>query len=310
MKKIRLGTRGSRLALWQASFIEGELAREHPGIPLERVIIKTEGDRDQTSSLMAIGGQGVFTKALENALLDDRIDIAVHSLKDLPTKMHPDLSLGAVPPRGPVEDVLVTARGHALSEFPAGSTVATGSIRRRSQLMRLRPDLIFTDLRGNIETRLRKIIDLDVDAVLMARAALVRLELNQVPYYTFKIDEMIPGVGQGAIGVQIRAADEDINALVRPLDHLPSRQAVIAERAFLRALDSDCQFPVGCYATIRDGQAVVTGYVGSPDGISVFRDQVAGDRNESAGLGIELAGRLLKLGAGELLDQFRDESTS
>jgi hydroxymethylbilane synthase len=310
MKKIRIGTRGSRLALWQASFIEAELKREHPDIPLERIIIKTEGDRDQTSSLTIIGGQGVFTKALETALREDQIDIAVHSLKDLPTKMHPELSLGAVPLRGPVEDVLVTANGYSLSDFPAGSTVATGSIRRRSQLMSLRPDLLFKDLRGNIETRLKKLLNSNLDAILMARAALVRLELDQIPYYTLKIDEMIPGVGQGAIGIQIRGADTDISSLVQPLNHLPSYQAVIAERAFLRELDSDCQFPVGCYATVQDGQVVITGYVGSPDGKSVFRDQIADDNNESAALGRELAGRLVKLGADKLLEQFRNKSSS
>ena len=304
MNNIRLGTRGSRLALWQANFIENTLKREHSNITIERIIIKTEGDRDQISSLMQIGGQGVFTKALETALLEDKIDIAVHSIKDLPTKMHPELLLEAIPLRGPVEDVIVTTKGYSLSELPAGSIVATGSIRRRSQLMSLRQDLIFTDLRGNIETRLRKIKESNIDAILMARAALVRLELDQFPYYTFIIDEMIPGVGQGAIGVQIRRAESNISDLVRPLNHQPSYQAVIAERAFLRELDSDCQFPVGCYAMIQDEQVVIIGYVGSPDGKSVFRDRIVGNKNESPDVGRELASKLLNLGADKLLEQF------
>ena len=214
MKTIRIGTRGSQLALWQANYVEEMLQKHNPGISLQRIIIKTEGDSDQKTSLSVIGGQGVFTKAIEEALLENQIDVAVHSLKDLPSKMAPGLMLGAVPERGPVEDVLVMSDGRSFMELPMGAKIATGSIRRKSQLLNKRADLEITDLRGNINTRLRKLKEEDIDAIIMARAALVRLELNEVRYYTFDVDEMIPAVGQGAVGIQLREDDDEVHKLV------------------------------------------------------------------------------------------------
>jgi hydroxymethylbilane synthase len=250
MQKIRIGTRGSRLALWQADYIEHLLRQSNNDIELERIIIKTEGDRDQSSSLTQIGGQGVFTKAIEEALLENRIDVAVHSLKDLPSAMPEGLFLAAVPERGPVEDVLVTKDGLSLNELGEGASVATGSIRRCSQLLHLRPDLDIQDLRGNIETRLNKLYQQNLDGIIMARAAIYRLELDHVKYYSFSTDEMVPGVGQGAVGVQTRADDLATNEVVRLISHQETFDAVTAERAFLNELDSGCQFPVGAYARI------------------------------------------------------------
>jgi hydroxymethylbilane synthase len=305
-KKIRLGTRGSRLALWQAAFVESELRTNRPDISVERVIIKTEGDRDQSSSLTQIGGQGVFTKTIENALLEGRIDIAVHSLKDLPSKMADGLVLGAVPQRGPVEDVLVTRNGISLGDLPRGARIATGSIRRRSQLLNLRPDLNVTDLRGNIDTRLRKLEEENLDAIIMARAALVRLGLDEVAYYTFSTDEMIPSVGQGAIGVQIRAGDKIIEDAVSCLVHLPTHQAVTAERAFLSELDSGCQFPVGAFANVQGGTVKIIGFVGSKDGKSVVKESHTSGKEYPQNAGRELAVRLRDLGAADILDRFRN----
>jgi hydroxymethylbilane synthase len=310
MKKIRIGTRGSRLALWQARTIEDELRRIAPDVACEIVIVKTQGDRDKRSSLTQIGGLGVFTKEIETALLDDKIDIAVHSLKDLPSDMTAGLSLAAVPARGPVEDVLVSSRGVALRDLPKGAVVGTGSIRRRSQLLHLRPDLQMKDLRGNIDTRLQKIQEGEYDAIVMARAALVRLEMDDVLYSVFDRREVVPAVGQGAIGVQTRDGDEFVAVCVQPINHVPTFQAVTAERAFLHTLDSGCQFPVGAYASIDNDRLEIDGFVGSEDGTSVFIESHDGPSELPSEAGIELAERLIDLGALQLLKEYRDGKAS
>ncbi len=301
MQKIRIGTRGSRLALWQTDYIEHLLRRTDKDIELERIIIKTEGDRDQHSSLTKIGGQGVFTKAIENALIENQIDVAVHSLKDLPSTMTEGLFLAAVPERGPVEDVLVTKGGIALNVLAKSSSVATGSIRRRSQLLNLRPDLIITDLRGNIETRLNKLYQQNLDGIIIARAALFRLELNQVKFYTFSTEEMVPGVGQGAIGMQTRANDIVTNHIVKLVSHQDTFNAVTAERAFLNELDSGCQFPVGAYACIDEDVLKITGFVGSENGQKIYRETLEGAVETAENLGRQLAQSFIKQGAQELL---------
>ena len=303
MQKIRIGTRGSRLALWQADYIEHLLRQTNSDVELERIIIKTEGDRDQNSSLTQIGGQGVFTKAIEDALLENRIDLAVHSLKDLPSAMPEGLFLAAVPERGPVEDVLVTKDGLSLNELGEGASVATGSIRRCSQLLHLRPDLDIQDLRGNIETRLNKLYQQNLDGIIMARAAIYRLELDHVKYYSFSTDEMVPGVGQGAVGVQTRADDLETNDVVRLISHQETFDAVTAERAFLNELDSGCQFPVGAYARIEDDVLKMTGFVGSDDGETIYRESMEGSVKEAENLGRKLAQSFIKRGAQELLQK-------
>ena len=303
MQKIRIGTRGSRLALWQADYIEHLLRQTNTDVELERIIIKTEGDRDQSSSLTQIGGQGVFTKAIEDALLENRIDLAVHSLKDLPSAMPEGLFLAAIPERGPVEDVLVTKDGLSLNELGEGASVATGSIRRCSQLLHLRPDLDIQDLRGNIETRLNKLYQQNLDGIIMARAAIYRLELDHVKYYSFSTDEMVPGVGQGAVGVQTRADDLATNEVVRLISHQETFDAVTAERAFLNELDSGCQFPVGAYARIEDDVLKMTGFVGSDDGETIYRESMEGSVKEAENLGRKLAQSFIKQGAQELLQK-------
>ena len=304
MRTIRVGTRGSNLALWQANFVQSTLEQLFPDTPFERVIIKTEGDRDQHSSLTQIGGQGVFTKEIEDALLSRQIDIAVHSLKDLPSNMSEGLFLGAVPKRGPVEDVLVTQNGQNIGDLPEKARVATGSIRRRSQLLKLRPDLIITDLRGNIDTRLRKLEEQDLDAIIMAKAAIVRLKLDHVRYTSFSTEEMIPGVGQGAVGIQVRSDDEEVKQIVSAMSDNDTLLAVTAERAFLQKLDSGCQFPVGGYAEINGGKLKLTGYVGNEDGSKVIIDTLSSDAAEASETGKKLAEILISKGAMELLKGF------
>lgn len=307
MRKYKIGTRGSALALWQATFIENNLRRQHPDIQFERVIIKTEGDRDQKSSLSKIGGQGVFTKSLEDALSDGRIDIAVHSLKDLPSTIPNNLRLAATPQRGRVEDVLITKDGKKLTELPEHAVVATGSIRRRAQLLHLRPDLQMRDLRGNIDTRLRKLLELDLDAIIMARAALLRLQLSEVVYSVLSLDEMIPAIGQGAIGVQIRADDKTALKMLKTINHLPTFLAISAERSFLRELDSGCQFPVGAYASVQDSRLSMIGFVSSSDGKTFIKDSVTGQASTAEMLGRALGQKLIAKDALQILKECTNE---
>lgn len=304
MGTIRVGTRGSNLALWQATFVRETLEKHHPGIRFEQVIIKTEGDLDQKSSLSQIGGQGVFTKEIEKALLNNTIDIAVHSLKDLPSKMPEGLILGAVPERGYVEDVLITENGKTLEQLPQNAKVATGSIRRKSQLLHIRPDLIISDLRGNIDTRLRKLKESGIDGIIMAKAAILRLELEQVLYYEFNTDEMIPAVGQGAIGIQVREEDNVVEDIIQALNHQDTFHAVTAERALLATLDSGCQFPVGAFARVSGKELDISGFVGSEDGKNILHEKMKSKVEDVWGTGRILAEKLLDRGAKSLLDAF------
>lgn len=303
---LKIGTRGSRLALWQADYIAQLLRHHHPEVILERVIIKTEGDRDQHSSLTRIGGLGVFTKAIEEALLDERIDIAVHSLKDLPSTMADGLVLAAVPERGAAEDALVSADGRSFRDLPEGARIATGSIRRRAQLLYWRPDLKMSDLRGNIDTRLKQLHTRQLDGLIMARAALERLQLREVAFHLFAIEEMIPAVGQGAIGVQIRNEDAETKTLVSVFNHSATYQAITAERAFLRTLDSGCQFPVGAFACVRNHTLHLQAFVGSEDGRKVIKDETEGDPAQAEHLGRILAERFIEKGAQAILGRVND----
>ena len=234
MTPLRIGTRGSPLALWQAHHVAGLLRPR----PVELVEIQTSGDIDRSTSLVQIGGQGVFTKEIQRALLDGRVDVAVHSLKDLPTVEVEGLVLGAVPPRGPTGDALVSLKHRRFEDLPAGAVVATSSLRRRAQLLHRRPDLKLIDIRGNVETRLRKLEEQNLDATILAEAGLVRLGLADRITEILDPSWMLPAVGQGALGLECRAEDDTLG-LLRGLDDAATRQAVLAERAFLRAMGGD-----------------------------------------------------------------------
>jgi hydroxymethylbilane synthase len=301
MRTVKIGTRGSQLALYQADFVLNLLQKYFPDKHFERVIIKTQGDRDQLSSLTKIGGIGIFTKTIEESLLKNAIDIAVHSLKDLPSQMDSALTLAAVPERGPVEDILITPDGIKLNELGSNASVATGSIRRRSQILNLRPDLQIKDLRGNIKTRLRKLNEQNLDGIIMAKAAIVRLALEEVKYTVFPVNEIIPAVGQGAIGIQIRKADREISEMLKPLNHTETFLSVAAERAFLKRLDSGCQFPVGAIARVKADRLHLRGVIGSEDGVTIMRKEITGDARHAEKLGNELAEQFLTDGAEEIL---------
>ena len=304
MRKIRVGTRGSKLALWQATYVRESLEKLNPGVHFEQVIIKTEGDLDQKSSLTRIGGQGVFTKEIEKALLNNHVDLAVHSLKDLPSVMPDGLILGGVPERGPVEDLLITEKGQSLGELPENARIATGSIRRKSQLLHMRPDLLISDLRGNIYTRINKLNNQDLNGIIMARAAVERLKLGNVKYAVFTIEEMIPAVGQGAIGIQVRTDDTEILDMVKSINHTDTYYSVTAERTLLSTLDSGCQFPVGACAQVSDNWLRIKGFVASEDGRNVLYDTIQLPKEDAEDAGRLLAEKLIERGANSLLKAF------
>ena len=294
-----IGTRGSPLAMRQAGLVREALAgRFGDELPAEVRVVRTRGDVDRRS-LSQIGGQGVFTAELERALLDGRVDLAVHSLKDLPTTMDPRLRLAAIPEREDVRDILVSRGGAGLQDLPEGASVATGSARRRAQLAAARPDLAFVDLRGNVDTRLAKVAAGEVDAVVLAAAGLRRLGREQEISCHLDPLTVLPAPGQGALGLQMRA-DDDRAGLVAALSHPPTLAAVTAERAVLAGLGGGCGTPIGAWGRSEDGGLRVDGAVLSPDGRDSTRDSVRGPLEAAERLGADLAGRV-KAGGGQAI---------
>lgn len=306
IRNIRIGSRGSKLSLWQANFVKSEIEKHFPSIQVTLKTIQTEGDRDQVSSLTQIGGKGVFTKTIEQALIDDKIDFAVHSLKDLRSEMPNPLRLGAVLKRGEAADVFIGLEDSDFKGLPQGATIGSDSIRRRAQILAIRPDIQFADLRGNIETRLNKLHQFRYDGIIMAEAALIRLNLKYVNYYRFTLDEMLPAVAQGAIGVQVRKLDQHLQLLLDELNDPDSFQCVSAERAFLRKLDSGCQFPVAAYAEVEDSKLNLRGLVASMDGQKILKDTFSGSATEAESIGKTLAEKLIEKGALQLLEEVQN----
>jgi hydroxymethylbilane synthase len=303
--QLVIGSRGSKLALTQAGMVKSELERTWPSLVVRIEIIKTSGDSN-TDPLSLIGGKGVFTKELEEALLDTRIDIAVHSLKDLPTIVPDHLVIAAICKREDPRDALVLQRklgGSAASihALPKGATVGTSSPRRLAQLKHLRDDLVIKELRGNVDTRLRKLDEGHYDAMVLACAGLRRLGMEDRISAALPATEMLPAVGQGALAIETRAGDDDSIAAVSKLDHKFTRIACTAERAFLRSLGGGCQLPIAAYAIVREKRIRLDGLVADPQGKQIVRDRIAGDLNDAEQLGAELGERLLERGARELL---------
>jgi hydroxymethylbilane synthase len=298
-----IGSRGSKLALTQAGMIKSQLELLQPGLAVRIEIIKTSGDANN-DPLSVIGGKGVFTKELEEALLDTRIDIAVHSLKDLPTIIPDGLTIAAICKREDPRDALVLRRKlkqASLLSLPKGAVVGTSSPRRLAQLKHLRGDLIVKDLRGNVDTRLRKLDEGQYDALVLACAGLRRLGLENRISAALAATEMLPAVGQGALGIETRADDETTNAAVRKLDHKFTRLACTAERAFLRSLGGGCQLPIAAHAAVREKRIRLDGLVAEPGGSRIVRDRISGSLDEAEQLGTELGERLLERGARALL---------
>jgi len=306
--QLVIGSRGSKLALWQSNWVKSRLEALEPRVSVRIEVIKTQGDVMRDVPLALIGGQGAFTKELETALLEHRIDIAVHSLKDLPTIVPQGLSITAVPEREDPRDALVLkagadGAGASLSKLPEGATVGTSSLRRIAQLRHLRPDVRVKDLRGNVDTRLRKLDEGEYDALILASAGLRRLGLAERISAPVEPFEMLPAVGQGALGVETRGDDEAANALVSRLDHAPTRAAVVAERALLRHLGGGCQVPIAAHARVEGERLFLDGLVASLDGGEVLRDRIESSAADAAAAGEVLAARLNERGASSLLSR-------
>jgi hydroxymethylbilane synthase len=304
-RTLIIGSRGSKLALFQAEQAKASLLAINPSIDVRIEIIKTTGDV-KSDPLTVIGGKGVFTKELEDALIDRRIDIAVHSLKDLPTIVAPQLTIGAICEREDPRDALVLRRDSngasaTLDGLPRQAIVGTSSQRRLTQLKALRPDVVIKDLRGNVDTRLRKLDEGQYDALILASAGLKRLGLADRISVAISPQQMLPAVGQGAVAIEVRGDDEISLNAVKALDHYSTRLACLAERSFLRALGGGCQLPIAAHAILEDDGLALDGLVASQDGKQIVRNTISGKATEAEMLGTRLAERLLSLGANSLL---------
>jgi hydroxymethylbilane synthase len=301
MSRLRIGTRGSHLARWQAEWVAQALLALHPGLEIDLVEIKTKGDRDRQSPLASIGGTGLFTKEIQRALQQNTIDVAVHSLKDLPTTGPEELIVAAVPPREEVGDALIAPAYQTLENLPRGATVGTGSLRRRAQLLHARPDLTIVTIRGNVETRLRQASDGSLDAVVLALAGLRRLGLDGLVTERLAPPRMLPAVGQGALGIECRRDDASTIALLSPLDDPAAHAAVSAERALLAELEGGCMVPLGAWGRFTTEGLALDAAVLDVDGREKVAASETDDGHDPVALGRSLARRLRELGAEPLL---------
>jgi hydroxymethylbilane synthase len=303
-KKLIIGSRGSDLALWQSNFVKKEIEKKNKNVSVEIKLIKTKGDKILDVALSKIGDKGLFTKELEVHLLNKTIDIAVHSLKDLQTEIPKGLKIAAITKRHAVEDVLIARKkGMTIDKLPENGIVATGSLRRRSQLKHLRPDIEVVELRGNVPTRIQKFLDSDWDAIILARAGVERLKLKKHISSYINIEELIPAVGQGALGIEIHKDNKFAYDVLQTIHDDNTNYAVLAERAFLRALEGGCQVPIGANAEVKSNGLYLDGIVGAVDGSISFRKKLRGSKNNPEKLGKQLAKDLIKAGAKEVLDE-------
>jgi hydroxymethylbilane synthase len=301
VQRIVIGTRGSALARWQADHISQTLRQAHPGLVVEQEIIVTEGDRRSAGLLADQGGKGLWVEEIERALVEGRVDLAVHSLKDVPAALAPGLGIVAIPPRADPRDALVSRSGATLAALPAGARVGTSSLRRVLQVRLLRADLAVEVLRGNVDTRLRKVAEGVVDAAVLASAGLDRLGYQGRITQRFSIDEMLPAIGQGALALETRNDDERLRGLCRVLADPAAEATVAAERALLAGLEAGCRTPVAGHAVMVGDKVVLRAMVGRPDGSEVLRETGEGTVSQAAAVGAELARRLLARGADKIL---------
>lgn len=305
MSVLRIATRQSKLALWQAEHVAALLRTAHPSLQVELVKIVTQGDRILDRPLADIGGKGLFIKELEIALAEKRADIAVHSMKDVPSDLPPGMSLAAMLPRVDARDAFVSKNFATIAALPVGARIGTSSLRRQCQLQRLRNDIKIIPLRGNVDTRLRKLDDGEFDAIILASAGLIRLGLGDRITEYISIDQSLPAVGQGIIGIECRTDDAQSLAAVRALDDAAAQTCIAAERAFAQRLEGSCQSPIGGHAELLGPQLKVQGMIASLDGSQVFRDSIVGQSVDAKTLGRALAERMLFAGADRLLQELR-----
>ncbi len=302
---LRIATRKSALALWQAEHVAALLRKAHPDLAVELVPMTTKGDRILDRSLAAIGGKGLFIKELEVAIESGRADLAVHSMKDVPAELPEGMMIAAVLPRADPRDALVSPRHPGLADLPPGARVGTSSLRRQAQLLAQRPDLKIEPLRGNVDTRLKRVADGELDAIVLACAGLVRLGWESRITARLPVTTSLPAVGQGVIGIECRRDDARTRSALAALDHADTHTVLAAERAFAERLGGSCQSPIAAHAALDGAGLGLEGLVAEPDGSQVFRDRIHGAATDAAALGRELAERLLSAGAGALLERLR-----
>jgi hydroxymethylbilane synthase len=306
-QRLRIGTRASRLALWQAEWVQSSLQKFHPGLQVELTKIQTEGDRILDVPLAKIGGKGLFVKEIEEALLDGRIDLAVHSMKDVPTLLPPGLEMCCITERADPRDCLVLAdSADSLANLPQGARIGTSSLRRRAQLLHKRPDLQISDMRGNVDTRLRKMQEEGLDGIMLAAAGLKRLGYEERIGLYLEPTDCLPAIAQGALGLECRMDDEATQALLAPLHHPETATAVTAERAFLARLEGGCQVPIAGYAQLLDDRLELTGLVARIDGSEILKESLSCPPAEAAEAGTALADILLRCGAEQILGELYD----
>lgn len=306
LQRLRIATRQSPLALWQAEYVKAELERHHPGIQVELIKFTTRGDKILDTPLAKIGGKGLFVKELEQALLENEADIAVHSMKDVPMSFPEGLELGVICPRENPFDAFVSNTYNNLAALPQGSVVGTSSLRRQCQLKQLRPDLQIRDLRGNVGTRLGKLDAGEYDAIILAAAGLIRLGLAERMKSVLDDTISLPAGGQGAVGIELRSNDPTIANLIAPLACQDTTDRVVAERALNNHLQGGCQVPIACYSVIEGEQLWLRGLVGATDGSQILRAEARAPRSEAAKLGVAVAEQLLAQGADEILKALYD----
>lgn len=302
-QKIRIGTRGSPLALWQANWIKSELQSLHDGLAVEIITIKTSGDKIQDAPLAKIGGKGLFVKEIEEGLMRGEIDIAVHSMKDVPIELPDGLTIATITRRENPCDALISKDGKKLEDLPKGAKVGTGSLRRTTQLLSYRPDLQIIPMRGNVETRIKKLTTDGLDAIILATAGLYRLGWKDKITEIIDPDILLPSVGQGAVGIEARQHDVDVLQLIIGLDHETTHLELEAERAFLRVLGGGCQVPIAAHATLADDKLRLKALVGSPDGKQILKSEKSGLAQNAERIGDSLGRELLNMGAGKILEE-------
>jgi hydroxymethylbilane synthase len=310
VRKFTIGSRGSQLALWQTGFTKTTLEARFPQARFEVRIIKTKGDKILDTALSKIGDKGLFTKEIETALLGEEIDLAVHSLKDLPTTQPAGLRIGAVSKREAPNDVFISKNYQSIEDLPPGACVATGSLRRKSQLLAHRPDLEIVEIRGNVPTRIEKYLASDLDGMILAYAGVHRLGLDSHIKQVVSTEILLPAVGQGVMAVEIRETDTEIAEMLAAINDTETQSRITAERAFLRRLEGGCQVPIGAFAVFELGEIFLHGFVGSLDGKRVIRQSIRGIASGAESLGRDLAEKCLAAGAADILGDAREASSN
>jgi hydroxymethylbilane synthase len=308
-KQIRIGTRASALALWQAEWVKSELEKKYPGMTVSLTKIKTTGDKILDVPLAKVGGKGLFVKEIEEAMLANEIDIAVHSMKDVPTFFPDGLHLSCITKREDPRDALLSRNNIKFNELSRGANIGTSSLRRQAQIMSIRPDFVIHQLRGNVGTRLQKLKEGKFDAIILAAAGVKRLglEANVTEYLSPEIS--LPAIGQGALGIECRVDDRELNDMIAFFNHADSRTCVTGERALLRRLEGGCQVPIACYGQVKGGTLTLSGLVGSVDGRRIIKDTIEGDPETAEKLGVTLAEKLLSRGADVILREVYGNTT-